>query len=630
MKTMSVRVFDGYQTHRRHASMSQQTLRLTRRMTLFLSLCWPYYAIAEDQSTVEIASSEAPVLTSCRPDQAGIALQRPGKAAIQYDESANCERKLVEPFFGRLEDGPAVPDRWRIVQTLGYKEQILNPYAAHNPLKGDLPVFGKDWFFSVTGVSDSLVEPRRFPLPVGVATTNRAGRYDLITEGRSLILNQQLLTEFVLYKGNTTFKPPDWEFRFIPVLNLQRVTARELGVLKVVPDRSGRDGSIRTETRLGIQGLFADKHLWNVSDRYDFDSIRVGIQPFTADFRGFLFQDAQPGIRWFGTRKNNRIQYNLAWFRRLEKFTNNGLNKIDFDLRRDDVFAANLYWQDLWILGHTAQFTVVHNRNRERGDFIFDDNGVIARPASLFSERFARDYDVTYLGFNTDGHLGRLNLTTSLYAALGDQTNDRFRDSTDRIESFFGAFEAGWDDNWIRYRLSALYATGDDDPYDQKAGGFDAIFENPLFAGADTSFWIRQPVPLIGGGAVGITGRNGVLNSLRSSKEHGQSNFINPGTMLLGVGVDFDLTPTLRVTLNANQIWFENTASVSAVRNQGVVDKNLGLDLSLSLTYRPNMIQNVVLRASGATMRAGPGYDNLFGANEPDPYSVVLNAVLTY
>ena len=86
---------------------------------------------------------------------------------------------------------------------------------------------------------------------------------------------------------------------------------------------------------------------------------------------------------------------------------------------------------------------------------------MIARPASLFSERFARDYDVTYLGFNTDGHLGRLNLTTSLYAALGDQTNDRFRDSTDRIESFFGAFEAGWDDNWIRYRLSGLYATGD-------------------------------------------------------------------------------------------------------------------------------------------------------------------------
>ena len=233
-------------------------------------------------------------------------------------------------------------------------------------------------------------------------------------------------------------------------------------------------------------------------------------------------------------RKNNRIQYNLAWFRRLEKFTNNGLNKIDFDFRRDDVFAANLYWQDLWILGHTAQFTVVHNRNRERGDFIFDDNGVIARPASLFSERFARDYDVTYLGFNTDGHLGRLNLTTSLYAALGDQTNDRFRDVQIALKVFSARLRPGGMTTGFVIASPGLYATGDDDPYDQKAGGFDAIFENPLFAGADTSFWIRQPVPLIGGG-VGITGRNGVLNSLRSSKEHGQSNFINPGTMLWGL-----------------------------------------------------------------------------------------------
>jgi hypothetical protein len=630
MKTMSAEDFDRLKSDQPCPIIREQRSRLAFRLAITISICWSHLSFSEVQLDDDEPLTEEPVLISCQPEQSGIALQRPGKAAIQYDTSDRCERKLVEPFFGRLENGPAVPDRWRIVQALGYKEQILNPYAAHNPLKGDLPVFGKDWFFSLTGVSDSLVEPRRFPLPVGVATTNRAGDYDLITEGRSLILNQQLLTEFVLYKGNTTFKPPDWEFRFIPVLNLQRVTARELAVLKVVPDRAGRDGSIRTETRLGIQGLFADKHLWNVSDRYDFDSIRVGIQPFTADFRGFLFQDAQPGIRWFGTRKNNRIQYNLAWFRRLEKFTNNGLNKIDFDLRDDDVFAANLYWQDLWVLGHTAQFTIVHNRNRERGEFVFDDNGVIARPASLFSERFARDYDVTYLGFNTDGHIGRLNLTTSFYAALGDQTNDRFRDSTDRIESFFTAFEAGWDDNWIRYRVSGLYATGDDDPYDQRAGGFDAIFENPLFAGADTSFWIRQPVPLIGGGAVGITGRNGVLNSLRSSKEHGQSNFINPGTMLLGLGVDFDVTPELRVTLNANQLWFENTSSISAVRNQGTVDKNLGLDLSLSLTYRPQMIQNVVLRASGATMLGGAGYDNLFGANEPDPYSVVLNAVLTY
>ena len=31
-----------------------------------------------------------------------------------------------------------------------------------------------------------------------------------------------------------------------------------------------------------VQELFVDKHLRDVSPRYDFDSIRVGIQPITA------------------------------------------------------------------------------------------------------------------------------------------------------------------------------------------------------------------------------------------------------------------------------------------------------------------------------------------------------------
>ena len=97
---------------------------------------------------------------------------------------------------------------------------------------------------------------------------------------------------------------------------------------------------------MGVQALFVDKHLRNVSDRYDFDSVRVGIQPFSSDFRGFLFQDSQFGVRLFGNRDNNRFQYNLAWFQRLEKDTNSGLNDVTQDLRDDHIFAANVYWQD--------------------------------------------------------------------------------------------------------------------------------------------------------------------------------------------------------------------------------------------------------------------------------------------
>src|SRR5512145_770679 len=110
------------------------------------------------------------------------------------------------------------------------------------------------------------------------------------------------------------------------------------------------------------------------------------------------------------------------------------------------------------------------------------------------------------------------------------------------------------DFDWIRPRISVLYGSGDDDPFDDRATGFDAIFENPQFAGADTSYWIRQQVPLIGGGGVGLSSRNGVLASLRTSKEQGQSNFNNPGIILAGGGFDIDVTPEVRLTSNVNHL----------------------------------------------------------------------------
>src|SRR3546814_5941140 len=118
------------------------------------------------------------------------------------------------------------------------------------------------------------------------------------------------------------------------------------------------------------------------------------------------------------------------------------------------------------------------------------------------------------------------------------------------------------------FLLSGAYASGDGDPFDCKERGYDAVFENPVFAGADTSYWIRQTIPFAGGGrAVSVNGRNGILNSLRSSKEQGQSNFNNPGLILTGAGADFDLTPQLRVSANANHLWFRSEEHTSELQS---------------------------------------------------------------
>ena len=535
-------------------------------------------------------------------------------------------------------DQVPVPDRWRLIESLGVvKERWWDPYN-QNTYKGDrpinpdkvpwLPITGDDWFFIVNAVSDTVFEPRTFPIPVGVQTTERPDSIDVFGKDASYVLSQTFIVGAALLKGSTAYKPPDVEYRVTLAGNINYVDVPERRVLFVEPSKP----SHRFDHFVGVQEAFFDYHFRNVSDRYDFDSVRIGIQPFQADFRGFLFNDNQLGIRFFGTRDNNRFQYNFGGFWRLEKDTNSGLNAVLQTPRDDYVFYVNAYRQDFLIPALTSQLTFVWNANREAQDVQIDDNGFPVRPALLGSLR-GRDYDVFYLGYNADGRIGRINLTGSAYYAFGEDRNSFFTDERADISAYFAALEASYDRDWMRFRLSAAYASGDSDPYDDVETGYDAIFENPVFAGADTSYWIRQTIPFAGGGrAISVNGRNGILNSLRSSKEQGQSNFNNPGLMLVGAGADFDITPEFRLSANANHLWFENTATLQALRNEGSIPKAIGWDLSAAAIWRPKATQNIVFRLSGAALVSGAGFEDLFTAldNPGTYYSVLANVVLTY
>ncbi len=540
--------------------------------------------------------------------------------------------------FPGMEDQLPVPDRWRLIETLGVvKERWFDPYH-QNTYKGDraidrskvkwLPIKGDDWFFVGSAVSDTVFEPRTFPIPVGVQTTERPGSLDVFGKDRSFVFAQTFIAGAALIKGSTAFKPPDIEYRVTLAYQANYVDVPERRVLDVRPSKA----SHRYDSFLGVQELFVDKHLGNTSDRFDFYSIRLGIQPFQSDFRGFLFNDSQLGIRLFGNRDNNRFQYNLAAFWRLEKDTNSGLNDITQTPRDDFVFTGNLYRQDFPFVGLTSQVSVTYNMNREKNDVQIDHNGFPVRPALLGDLR-GREYDVVYLGYSADGRIGRINITASFYAALGEDRNSFFTSKPAEIRAGFGAVELSYDHDWMRFRLSGLYATGDGDPYNNTEGGYDAIFENPIFGGADTSYWIRQTIPFAGGGRViAISGRNGILNSLRSSKEEGQSNFNNPGTVFIGAGADFDLTPEFRVSTNFNHLWFENTSSLQALRTEGSIPKDIGYDLSVATIWRPKATQNIVGRLSAAVLLPGKGFKDLFdNKKKNDAYlSVLANVIVSF
>ncbi|MGD8379578.1 MAG: hypothetical protein PVI56_08200 [Gammaproteobacteria bacterium] len=514
------------------------------------------------------------------------------------------------------------PERRRLPQQAGLvTAHWYDPYH-QNRYKGDLPLYG-DHYLSLSFTSDSLAEARRLPTPVGPQATNGPARLDVLGQGRQTLFDQRVSAGAVFYAGDTVFMPPHYALRFKAVADYNVTRAREARVVDINP----QEGTFRRDEHLGVQELSFEKHLRDVSPRYDFDAMTVGIQPVTADFRGFLFLDEPFGVRFFGTRNNNVYQYSAGWFRRLEKDTNSGLNDLSRRPREEDILLANLFWQDMPVRGFTTEFVLAHDRNRESGRDHYNDNGFLVRPAPLGLDN-SRDYQVTYLGLGGDGHFGRYNLTAMAYGAWGRQTHGVFVDGSTDIRAAFVAAEASMDFDWTRWRLSAAYASGDRNPWDRRETGFDAINENPLFAGSATSFWIRQAVPLIGGGAVELSGRNGMLNSLRSSKEEGQANFTNPGLRLVGLGNDTDLTPQWRVSTNLNHLWFDETSVLEAARNQGSIHRDIGWDLSVSAIWRPFFTQNVIVRGSVAGLQPGQGYRDLFGGERG--YSALLQLTLTY
>jgi len=573
-------------------------------------------------TTTENASAATDDVKVAQPDSSEeITRRRPGEWETQDEElmpeQPNSKTGLEAVAPQDFQSPPkytALEDRWRLPVDLGLmNERWFDPYN-FNVLKADRPFAGRDWFFNLGVLSDTIAEPRRLP-PTQASGSSAAGDQFLLVQSLSFAFN--------LYKGETVFRPPDFEFRFNPVLNTNFTEADAPGVLYA--DRS--QGTNRWDHDISLQQLSLDMHLRTVSDRYDFDRVRVGIQPFTADFRGFLFLDNPLGVRLYGTRDNNLWQYNLAWFRRAEKSVNSGLNEIvEHGIRNDDVFAANLYRQDFPVRGFTSQGIAVYNRNREGTDNQFyDHNGFPGRP-SMLGGGYARNYDVGYLGYNGDGHFGRLNLSASTYLALGRETASPFTGKPADIQAWFGAFEASMDFDWIRPRLSVLYASGDSNPYDNTEHGFDAIFENPMFAGGDSSFWSRQALPYANG--IKLNGRNGILNALRSSKEQGQSNFANPGTQLFGLGADFDVLPELRISVNANQLFFDDTAVLEATQNGRRIRRDIGFDTSVALVYRPFQTQNVIFRLSGAVLLPGDGFKDLYG--DRLGFSVLSNLILAF
>jgi len=496
-----------------------------------------------------------------------------------------------------------LPDRWEIPypdSPRTVKGRLRDPYN-QNILKGDRPIIGNSIFFVFTATLETPFEGRVLPVASGVSADD-PDSLGFFGSGRQLFTSPKAILSAELFKGQTAFRPKDWAVKVTPVFNLNYLRVQENSLVNI----DVREGITRRRNDFGLEEAFGEVKLADLSHQFDTLSLRAGIQPFVSDFRGLIFSDFNLGARLFGNASSNRWQYNLAFFDLLEKETNSELNT--FERREQQVWIANLFRQDFFARGYTISASIHHSR--EEASIHYDSNGFLVRPAKIGTVR-PHEIKATYLGISGDGHIGRLNLSHAFYWVFGEDERHPLANRKVDIRAEMAALELSVDRDWMRFKGSFFFASGDGDPLDEKARGFDSIYDSTNFAGGPFSFWNRSAIALTQTGVL-LKGPFTLLPDLRSNKFEGQASFVNPGLMLFNLGYDADLTPKLRAILNANYLFFHKTESLERLLFQPGIRKAIGLDLGGGILYRPLLNENIVILAGLTGLFSGAGFDDIY------------------
>ena len=503
--------------------------------------------------------------------------------------------RIGTPTWDRYGKGHPPVDDYPFVQGAWW-----DPYN-QNVLKGDYPIAGQDVFMRLGFRTTNLVEYRQTPIPTTpTEATQNPGEFEFFGNPNQFLFAQYNSASIDLFKGDSVFRPIDWRFKVNVIFNQNYLKVYELGV--VSPDVT--DGTNRHRTFWSLEEWFYESKIADTSPNYDFVSVRAGSQFFSSDFRGFIFADTNRAVRLFGNRLSNQDQYNVIWFDQTEKDTNSFLNT--FDDRHQNTLIANYYRNDFVFPGYNTQ--VSFHYNRDQASTKFDDNGFLVRPDPV-GVYAPHQVDAYYLGWSGNGHINRYNVSHAAYYVTGNDELNPLAGQAQDIHAFMGALELSYDRDWARFRCSYFYASGDSDPNDTQANGFDAIFDNPNFAGGEFSYWNRQQIKLFG---VNLVQRQSLIPNLRSSKFQGQTNFVNPGIQLVNFGFDADLTTKFKWINNANYLWFNQTESLEVYTFQEKVRNEIGLDLSSGVEYRPLLNNNILIVGGISGLLVGNGFRDLY------------------
>jgi len=372
----------------------------------------------------------------------------------------------------------------------------------------------------------------------------------------------------------------------------------------VVGNMNGlRTGSASARgTTYGVEEAFVEKRLAVLNTAFDFVSVRAGMQNFNSDFRGYLFADNQLGVRLFGNAVSNRHQYNIAYFDMRERDAASQLHR--FSSRQQRVIIANYYIQDFGATGYTAMFNVHMSRDE--------------KDATISPQQ------VTYAGFHGDGRWGAWSVSHAFYQAFGTDANSVIvrqiapgASPELKISAQMAAIELSRDADWLRYRFSALYASGDDGSDPGTAKGFDTITDNPNLAGGQFMYWTQQKSAVAAGGSPRtISEKFSLLPNLRS-KFGDRANFVNPGLLLVNGGLDMRLSPALKLVTNASLLQFADATILRSLAgaSPGFEDAAIGIDVGFGAKYRPLVNENMFLVLGYSMLLPQGGFKNAIGSS---------------
>jgi hypothetical protein len=487
-----------------------------------------------------------------------------------------------------------VPDRYR----MGFpdwnrytKGSPLNPYQ-QNVLKGDYPILvGGNTFLQMTAVSDTNEQARR--KLIAVAGNAKVTKLQTDTQHRERLF---FTTDY--FEDDGTFTPSPWLIRLTQVVEYR--------------DQSDAVGY---HDDYAFVEAFADYRIAFLSDYGDQINGRVGRQAFNADFRGFLFNDVQDMARIFGTWNENKWQYNFLVMDAVQADPVTQFLGF-YKTRNQDMIGGNVFRNDVPLLG----FNVMG------GAFYVHDKGT----AVLNAVDPLHQVDVAYLELAAQGVIGGFGFSGAFIEAVGRDAMNPVAQRAVDVNGQFAALEVTRPTDWFTPRTSFMYSSGDKNPKGGTATGFDAVSDNPNFAGNNFSYLGREQEQ---GRGIQIKNFNSFTPNLRN-RFFDAENFVNPGLVTLTAGLDTTLTTRVNAFFNYNYYQFVQPAAIeAAIAEKGggnlSIAKDLGQDITLGVNFRPLIVNNVTCNIGTTGFFQGKGFQAISG-NNAVLFTHFANLVLVY